>query len=71
MTQIEEILRLKTKPKEKQILLVESVVSKKILTKDFILFMQEYLGGLKLSQVWTVRLLFLLQDEPLHHADLS
>ena len=40
MTQIEEILRQKTKPKEKQILLVESVVSKKILTKDFILFFE-------------------------------
>ena len=40
MNQIEEILRQKTKPREKQILLVEAVVSKKIVTNDFFMFFE-------------------------------
>jgi hypothetical protein len=37
---IEEILRLKIKPKEKQTLLVDAIVSKKIKAKDFIAFFE-------------------------------
>jgi len=40
MSKIEEILQSKTKPKEKQIKLVEAVVSGKIPTKEFIVFFE-------------------------------
>src|SRR3972149_1660567 len=40
MTKIAEILQQKIKPKEKQIRLVEAVVSKKISAKDFIVFFE-------------------------------
>jgi hypothetical protein len=40
MNKIEEILQSKIKPKEKQTLLVDAVVSRKILTKDFIAFFE-------------------------------
>ncbi|MCX6137909.1 MAG: hypothetical protein NTV54_10490 [Ignavibacteriales bacterium] len=40
MTKIEELLRLKIKPKEKQAQLVDAIVSKKISAKEFIAFFQ-------------------------------
>jgi hypothetical protein len=40
MTRIEEILRGKMKPKEKQTMLVEALVSKKISIEDFIIFFE-------------------------------
>ncbi|MCK9400358.1 MAG: hypothetical protein M0Q51_10265 [Bacteroidales bacterium] len=40
MTRIEEILQEKIKPKEKQIILVESLVSKEISMEDFIMFFE-------------------------------
>lgn len=40
MSKIEEILQLKIKPKEKQIKLIEAVISGKILTKEFMIFFE-------------------------------
>jgi hypothetical protein len=45
MTKIEEILRMKSRPKERQTRLVDAVVSGKIAVKDFIDFFMEASGA--------------------------